>query len=202
MPLVVASKPGQSGATLVSSYDYPVASSVCRGMRAPHHMERDIKEAWHRMKREIGANAGRRSVAHSRLLAALGVLAACLALATGTGTVFATPSGPGLSVSPGEAAPGKTVTVKGSPEKNPYGPGDQIVIGYAQGDCSNGVTAINGATGTADGKGNISINVTIPTTDPSPVPLPTSLVVKNGSKILSMISGGIPLPVSATSTST
>jgi len=37
---------------------------------------------------------------------------------------------------------------------------------------------------------------------PSPVPLPTSLVVKNGSKILSMISVGMPVPVSSTSTST
>ena len=37
---------------------------------------------------------------------------------------------------------------------------------------------------------------------PSPVPLPTSLVEKNGSKILSMMSGGMPVPVSATSTST
>ena len=32
--------------------------------------------------------------------------------------------------------------------------------------------------------------------------MPTSLVVKNGSKILSMISGGMPVPVSSTSTST
>ena len=173
-------------------------------------MERDIKEAWHRMKREIGANAGRRSVAHSRLLAALGVLAACLALATGTGTVFATPSGPGLSVSPGEAAPGKTVTVKGSPEKNPYGPGDQIVIGYAQGDCSNGVTAINGATGTADGKGNISINVTIPTTDPgsyvlcvtdqsrgdtTPEPVPFQVLPAPSITISSPINSGQPITV-------
>ena len=35
---------------------------------------------------------------------------------------------------------------------------------------------------------------------PSPVPLPSSLVVKNGSKIFSKTSGDIPLPVSATST--
>ncbi|MNT57353.1 hypothetical protein D3C72_1947150 [compost metagenome] len=34
------------------------------------------------------------------------------------------------------------------------------------------------------------------------MPLPTSLVVKKGSKILSMISGGIPVPLSATSTIT
>jgi hypothetical protein len=31
---------------------------------------------------------------------------------------------------------------------------------------------------------------------PSPVPLPTSLVEKNGSKILSTMSAGIPVPVS------
>ena len=35
---------------------------------------------------------------------------------------------------------------------------------------------------------------------PSPVPTPWGLVVKNGSKIRSAISGGIPLPVSRTST--
>src|SRR5580765_4648259 len=33
---------------------------------------------------------------------------------------------------------------------------------------------------------------------PSPVPLPNSLVVKNGSKILSITSAGMPLPVSST----
>ena len=33
---------------------------------------------------------------------------------------------------------------------------------------------------------------------PSPVPLPTSLVVKNGSKTRSISSGGIPEPVSLT----
>ena len=45
---------------------------------------------------------------------------------------------------------------------------------------------------------------TIPYTveSPSPVPLPTSLVVKNGSKILSMMSEGMPVPLSLTSTST
>jgi hypothetical protein len=37
---------------------------------------------------------------------------------------------------------------------------------------------------------------------PSPVPLPTSLVVKKGSKTRSRISGGIPQPVSVTDTST
>ena len=37
---------------------------------------------------------------------------------------------------------------------------------------------------------------------PRPVPLPTSLVVKNGSKILSITSGGMPVPVSDTSIST
>ncbi len=35
---------------------------------------------------------------------------------------------------------------------------------------------------------------------PSPVPLPTSLVVKNGSKILSGNLLGMPIPVSQTST--
>jgi hypothetical protein len=34
------------------------------------------------------------------------------------------------------------------------------------------------------------------------VPLPVSLVVKNGSKIFSMISFGMPVPVSLTSTIT
>ena len=33
---------------------------------------------------------------------------------------------------------------------------------------------------------------------PSPVPLPTSLVVKNGSKTRSRMPGGMPLPVSVT----
>ena len=37
---------------------------------------------------------------------------------------------------------------------------------------------------------------------PRPVPLPTSLVVKNGSKIASSMSGGIPVPVSVTETAT
>ena len=37
---------------------------------------------------------------------------------------------------------------------------------------------------------------------PSPVPSPTGLVVKNGSKIRSRISGGTPDPVSANSTNT
>ena len=37
------------------------------------------------------------------------------------------------------------------------------------------------------------------TVSPSPVPLPTSLVVKNGSKILLLISGGNPGPSSLTS---
>ena len=43
--------------------------------------------------------------------------------------------------------------------------------------------------------------LTIPNTveRPSPVPLPISFVVKNGSKIFSMISGGMPSPVSSTS---
>ena len=35
---------------------------------------------------------------------------------------------------------------------------------------------------------------------PSPVPLPTSLVVKNGSKIFGRTSGGMPCPLSANST--
>jgi len=34
--------------------------------------------------------------------------------------------------------------------------------------------------------------------NPWPVPFPTPLVVKNGSKILSLISSGIPVPVSET----
>ena len=37
---------------------------------------------------------------------------------------------------------------------------------------------------------------------PNPVPLPISLVVKKGSKILLMISGEMPCPVSATVTTT
>ena len=37
---------------------------------------------------------------------------------------------------------------------------------------------------------------------PSPVPWPTGLVVKNGSKIRSRISGGTPGPVSQMSTTT
>jgi len=37
---------------------------------------------------------------------------------------------------------------------------------------------------------------------PNPVPLPTSLVVKNGSKARSKTSGLIPVPVSRTDTST
>ena len=38
--------------------------------------------------------------------------------------------------------------------------------------------------------------------NPSPVPLPWDLVVKNGSKILSRISGAMPVPVSVTRIST
>ena len=34
---------------------------------------------------------------------------------------------------------------------------------------------------------------------PSPVPLPTALVVKNGSKMRSTTSAGMPMPVSAIS---
>ena len=37
---------------------------------------------------------------------------------------------------------------------------------------------------------------------PSPVPSPTGLVVKNGSKIRSLMSSGMPGPLSPTSTST
>ena len=37
---------------------------------------------------------------------------------------------------------------------------------------------------------------------PSPVPLPMSLVVKNGSKIRSRISGGMPTPLSPIVTTT
>jgi hypothetical protein len=37
---------------------------------------------------------------------------------------------------------------------------------------------------------------------PRPVPLPTSLVEKNGSKILACTSGVMPVPVSSTSIST
>jgi hypothetical protein len=46
--------------------------------------------------------------------------------------------------------------------------------------------------------------LTMPRTvdSPSPVPLPNSLVVKNGSKIWSSTSGAMPVPVSATVSTT
>lgn len=122
------------------------------------------------MKRESGVNvAGRARVPHAsglpRVLAARATLAVCLAvclaLVGGVGTVLATPHGPGLSVTPGGATPGESVTVNGSPKDNGFSPGDKIVIGIGTTDCSGATTV---ATGTADGAGNVNISVTVPST--------------------------------------
>lgn len=94
--------------------------------------------------------------------ARIGVLSALIAPALVlalVGTAFADGGGkPSISVNPGQGTTGTSVTVTG----DSLPPGDPIVIGYASGSCSGAVTPINGATGTTDSTGSVSVTFTWP----------------------------------------
>jgi hypothetical protein len=78
------------------------------------------------------------------------------------GAALATPiPQPTLSINPNSAQAGSSVTVNGTNFKA----GDNIVIGYTSGDCSSNVTAIAGASATADANGNITVTFTWPATN-------------------------------------
>lgn len=89
------------------------------------------------------------------------VLAPILALAVG-GTAFAGGGTYDVTVSPGVGAPGSTITLTG----DNFPPGDSVQVGYASGDCSGTITAINGATGTTDNQGGVTVVFTWPPTGP------------------------------------
>ena len=68
---------------------------------------------------------------------------------------------PMVSITPGTAPAGASVVVTGTNFK----PGSSIVIGYTTGDCTTNVTAITGASATADGSGNVTVTFNWPATD-------------------------------------
>jgi hypothetical protein len=97
-----------------------------------------------------------------RALAGALLLVAMTASAALAGGIVPPPSTatPTISISPGSAPAGSSVTVTGTNFKN----GSSIVIGYTTGDCTTNVTAISGASTTADSNGNVSVSFTWPAT--------------------------------------
>lgn len=109
-----------------------------------------------------GAGTARRTM-RGRLtrigvLSVLSTLALVLAL---VGTAFADDVGKvTVNVNPGQGTTGSSVTVQG----DGLPPGDPIAIGYASGSCSGIITPIDGATGTTNAKGSVTVTFTWPST--------------------------------------
>ena len=110
--------------------------------------------------RGVATRASRESRQHRRATALALALAPVLALVL-SGTVFAGGGSAAFTVNPQGGAPGSSVTLTG----DNVPPGDLVQAGYATGNCNGNVTAITGASGTADGQGVVSFSFTWPPVD-------------------------------------
>jgi hypothetical protein len=112
-----------------------------------------------------GAGEARRTMRRrvTRIGVLSGLITAALVLAL-VSTAYASTGGGGgkitVSVNPGEGTTGSSVTVQG----DGLPPGDPIAIGYASGSCSGAVTPIDGATGTTNASGSVTVTFTWPST--------------------------------------
>ncbi len=117
----------------------------------------------HQADNRRGPGAGPMTWRRASMAVAVPALIALIGLIALSGPSYADGGGGGggFTISPSSGTTGTTVTLQGTH----LPPGTTYTIGYTtSSDCSGTVTTINGATGTADGTGSVTISFHWPTT--------------------------------------